>query len=335
MKTKLLLFTSMLSFMLSMQQTQAQTVLAPGDIAIIWYQADTPDSFAFTTLVDLDPGTVIIFTDCGAVPAGTFDPAGCGEGAFIYTVPATGLELGEIISYNDAAPGADFTDFPGDAVIIGSVGMSLSTGGDQITVFQGSPASPTFITMLSGSSTTFSGDDSASTTETNLFNGLVDTGLPRTAVAVGSGPAPSEEFDNAVYSGSYTFSTVEDAKIALTNPANYVGSNAITDVPYAGLVAAIPEKLIISSLSTDEFELGNALFISPNPSNGKVTIKNSGIALTTAIVTDINGRTVSSHNLEGATADTALDLSSVLSSGLYFMTISSENASTVKKIIIK
>lgn len=335
MKTKLLLLTFLMSFMLSIQQTQAQTTLAPGDIAILWYQADTPDSFAFTTFVDLEGGTEIIFTDCGAVPGGTFDPAGCGEGALVYTVPVSGILLGEIISYDDSAPGVDFSDFAGDAVINGGTGMSLSTGGDQITVFQGSPSSANFVFMLSGSSTTFSGDDNASTTETNLFAGLIDTGLPRTAVAVGSGPAPSQEWDSAVYNGSFTFSTVEDAKIALTNPANYVGANAIIDAPYNALVAAIPDKLNITTLSTNEFDFDNLVSVFPNPSNGKVTIKNSGIALNSAIVTDINGRTVSSIDLEGTTVDRELNLSSVLSTGMYFMTISSDDASTVKKIIIK
>ncbi|MCK8479264.1 T9SS type A sorting domain-containing protein [Psychroserpens algicola] len=335
MKTKLLLLTFLMSSILSIQHTQAQTVLLPGDIAIIWYQADTPDSFAFATFVDLDAGTEIIFTDCGAVPAGTFDPAGCGEGAIVYTVPASGLLAGEIVTYDDSLPGVDFVDFAGDAVITGTTGMALSTGGDHITVLQGTPSSPNFIFMLSGSSTTFSGDDSVSTTETNLFTGLIDTGLPRTAVAVGSGPAPSQEWDNAVYTGGYTFATVADAKIAVTDPANFVGVNAITDAPYNGLVAGMPEKFTILALSVDEFDLGNSIFISPNPSNGIVTIKNSGIALETAVLTDINGRTIQSFNLNGVTQDKELDLSAVVSSGLYFVTISSETASTVKKIIIQ
>ncbi|MEM5563700.1 T9SS type A sorting domain-containing protein [Psychroserpens sp. AS72] len=88
-------------------------------------------------------------------------------------------------------------------------------------------------------------------------------------------------------------------------------------------------------LSTNEFDLGNSLFVTPNPSNGLITIKNSGVALSNAVVTDINGRTMIVLDLQGTTVDKELNLSSVLSSGLYFMTISSENASTVKKIIIK
>ncbi|OUR98295.1 hypothetical protein A9Q86_14690 [Flavobacteriales bacterium 33_180_T64] len=335
MKTKLLLLTFFMSFGLIIPKTQAQTTLVPGDIAILWYQADTPDMFAFTTFVDLETGTEIIFTDCGAVPAGTFDPAGCGEGAVVYTVPAFGLEIGEIIVYDDLSPAAEFSNYSGDAIINGSSGVSLSTGGDSVTVIQGSGVSPTFIAMLSGSSTTFSGDDSSSTTETNLFTGLIDTGLPRTAVAVGSGPLPSEEWDSAVYNGSYTFATVEDAKIALTNPANFTGVNAITTAPYPALVAAMPGKLTILALSTNEFDLGNSIFISPNPSHGVITIKNSGIALEKLVITDVNGRIIANYELNGITVDKSLDLSAMISSGMYFVTIASKNASTVKKIVIE
>ena len=100
-------------------------------------------------------------------------------------------------------------------------------------------------------------------------------------------------------------------------------------------VAAIPLKLNLPNLSTDEFNFDALVSVYPNPSNGVITIKNSGIALKSAVVTDINGRTVSSIDLEGTTVDRELNLSSVLSSGMYFMTISSENESTVKKMIIK
>lgn len=335
MKSKLLLMPLIFSAFFSYMTVTSQTTLVPGDIAIVWYQADTPDTFAFTTFVDLQAGTEIIFTDCGAVPAGTFDPIGCGEGATVFTAPAGGVELGEIIVYDDSNPSSEFSNYSGDAAIISGSGPSLSTGGDQITVIQGSGVSPSFIFLFSASSTTFSGDDNASTTETNLFTGLSDTGLPRTAVAVGSGPAPSQEFDNSVYNGSFTFATVEAAKIALTNPANYQGSNGIIEEPYASLVAGIPEKLNITALSVDEFDLNSAIKVFPNPSNGVFTIKNSGVSLQTLMVTDLNGRTVVNYNLEGTRTDKELDLRSVLTSGMYFLTIATDDASTVRKIVIK
>ena len=334
MKTKLLLLPILIGLFLNIQSTDAQT-LSPGDISIFWYQGDAPDKFAFTTYVDLNAGTQILFTDCGAVPGGTFDPAGCGEGAVVYTVPTGGNVIGDIIIYDDSNPAPEFANYGGDAVITSASGIGLSTGGDQITVIQGTGVSPSFIFMINASSTTFSGDDSASTTETNLFNGLIDTGLPRTALAVGSGPAPSTEWDNVMYTGGYTFSTVNDAKIALTNPANYVGVNAITDAPYAGLVAAIPAQITYTTLSNEEFSLDNSLALYPNPSNGIINIKNNGITLEAVSITDINGRTIKTVDLNGTKANASIDMSAELSSGLYFVSILSDVGSVTKKLIIE
>ncbi|MDG5490385.1 T9SS type A sorting domain-containing protein [Psychroserpens sp. SPM9] len=89
------------------------------------------------------------------------------------------------------------------------------------------------------------------------------------------------------------------------------------------------------TLSTPSLDLENSISIVPNPSQGIVTIKNSGIALHTAVITDINGRAIKTYDLNGSALDKTLDLTSEVSSGLYFMTISSENGSVVKKIIIE
>ncbi|MFK5880478.1 MAG: T9SS type A sorting domain-containing protein [Flavobacteriaceae bacterium] len=89
------------------------------------------------------------------------------------------------------------------------------------------------------------------------------------------------------------------------------------------------------TLSTTTFNLNESMTVYPNPSNGFITIKNSGVAIDKVVITDVNGRKMGSYDLNGMTEDKTLDLSSVLSSGLYFMTISSDKASTVKKIIIE
>lgn len=87
-------------------------------------------------------------------------------------------------------------------------------------------------------------------------------------------------------------------------------------------------------LSTDEFSLSNALSVYPNPSNnGSFTIKNNGVALQSVNITDINGRSIYSTNLNGITSDQVLDLN--LATGLYFVNIQSDEASTIKKLIVK
>ena len=340
MKTQLrLLVVFTTALLCSMTSSYAQTTLVAGDIGVLWNQADTPDDFAFVTYVDLAEGTGIYFTDCGTTTfADGFRMPACTEGAVKYTVPAGGLQTGEIIKYFGNPNFVAYTD----SRITG--GLGLATSGDQIVVFQDATSAaggtnaannPTYIFVIHNASTQFLGDPTDSN-ETSVPFGLTDIGLPRTALGVGAGPGVDVEFDNTVYSGTYTFSTAEDAKIALTNPANYYGSNVIVGDPtYDALVAAIPIKLSLTTLSTEGFDFNTLISVFPNPSNGNVTIKNSGIALNSAIVTDMNGRVVASIDLEGTTVDRELNLSSVLSSGMYFMSISSDDASTVKKIMIK
>lgn len=88
-------------------------------------------------------------------------------------------------------------------------------------------------------------------------------------------------------------------------------------------------------LSTNELSLDNRLTVYPNPSNGIINIQNTGIALETVKIIDLNGRTLFNRNLGGITTNTSLNVTSVLSTGIYLMRISSEDASTVKKITIK
>jgi hypothetical protein len=135
--------------------------------------------------------------------------------------------------------------------------------------------------------------------------------------------------------GTFTFTTVNDAKIALTNPANYIGSNAAgADNTYDNAVAAIPLSLTITTLSTEVFNLSSVFFY-PNPSKGIITIKNNGVALETVEVSDINGRVITSMDLKGTTTDKEIDLTATLTLGLYLVTITSKNASTTKKMIIE
>jgi len=342
MKTKLLSLLCVVTAMFFSNNTNAQTTLVAGDIAVLWNQADTPDGFAFVTFVNLDPGTVIYFTDCGVVPAGTLDPAGCGEGAVSYTVPAGGKMAGDIIIYDDAGPAMEFANYSQAGAINGTGGPSLSTGGDQVLVFQatGSPGgsataatNPTFIFALNNASTGFTGDDSSSTTETGLPNGLSDTGSPRTAVAVGSGAGPSDEFDNTVYNGTYDFSgnpdlasSIAAAKIAITNPANYTGVNAITDAPYAAEVAAIPGALMLFTLSTEDFDIASIMMY-PNPAKDFITISNAD-KIYEVVVFDVTGKEVVRTKLVNGSVDI-----SQLNSGMYLVNLIGNNTNVVKKLV--
>ncbi|MFT5242151.1 MAG: hypothetical protein ACJA1H_000730 [Glaciecola sp.] len=79
---------------------------------------------------------------------------------------------------------------------------------------------PTYIFVIHNASTQFLGDTTDSN-ETSVPFGLTDTGLPRTALGVVAGPGVDEEFDNTVYTGTYTFTTISTAQTALS-PGMYV-----------------------------------------------------------------------------------------------------------------
>ncbi|HBR54771.1 MAG TPA: hypothetical protein DEA82_11570, partial [Flavobacteriaceae bacterium] len=76
-----------------------------------------------------------------------------------------------------------------------------------------------------------------------------------------------------------------------------------------------------------------ALF--PNPTSGVVTLRNNGsLNLTSAIVTDVNGRTINTIDLTDAGVDTAISLEN-MATGLYFVRINTETSSVVKRIVKK
>jgi len=84
------------------QAAAAQSTLAAGDIAIVGFNFDNPDEWAFVALVDIAPNTVINFTDNGVKSDGTFRT---GEGTLVWTSPTDAtVAAGTIIDVeNDGA----------------------------------------------------------------------------------------------------------------------------------------------------------------------------------------------------------------------------------------
>jgi hypothetical protein len=129
--------------------------------------------------------------------------------------------------------------------------------------------------------------------------------------------------------------------IPINNPSNAVDITAFkilqpdvsdnTDFAFHNI-----EVDVLDTLSTEaSISLGSQVAVFPNPSNGNVTLKNYGATLNKVIVTDINGRTIETINLNGITTDENLDLSSKLFSGLYFVSIISEKGTITNKLIIE
>ena len=168
------------------------TTLTPGDIAIIGFNFDNPDEFAFVSLVDLEIGTEIKFTDNGWLSAGGFR---ANEGTFTWT--------------------ADQAYSAGTVINPTASGVAFSGSGDQILAYQGDDASPTFIYALNSEGSGVWQSDATSSNTSALPIGLVDG---ETAVAL-------NEIDNATYTGT-TIGTKADLLAAISDRNNWSGSNS-------------------------------------------------------------------------------------------------------------
>ncbi len=86
-------------------------------------------------------------------------------------------------------------------------------------------------------------------------------------------------------------------------------------------------------LSVAGNELSSGIILYPNPTPGDITLVNrSAEVLVDATITDVNGRIIQTVDLTGMTEAKNLSLAN-LSTGLYFVKIVSESASTVKRIV--
>jgi len=136
---------------------KSQTILSPGDILITSFDASktvADDKFSFVSLKDLQPNTVIYFTDRGYYGGSSWQAAnGSTEGTIEWSlgsdIVAAGTEVviqGLSAKVNGSAKGTV-------ASVAGSnvSGLSLShPSGDQIIIFQGGGGNPSAGTMVGG-----------------------------------------------------------------------------------------------------------------------------------------------------------------------------------------
>ncbi|NQY06150.1 MAG: T9SS type A sorting domain-containing protein [Flavobacteriaceae bacterium] len=82
--------------------------------------------------------------------------------------------------------------------------------------------------------------------------------------------------------------------------------------------------------------LDRGISLYPNPTQGQVTLDNYGhAALEQVEFTDINGRVIATYNLNGLTENKTFDLTGQLTTGIYFVRITSNEGSTVKKLMVQ
>ncbi|MGD1698471.1 hypothetical protein [Dapis sp. BLCC M229] len=192
--------------------------LSAGDIAIVGFNFDNTDEFAFTSLVDIAAGTQINFTDNGWQADRTFRAT---EGTFTWTA-ATDIAAGTIINPTVSS-------------------ILFSAAGDQILAYQGDSSSPNFLYALNseGNPGIWQSDSTSSNTSA-LPTGLVNG---ETAVAV-------NEFDNAIYTG-ITSGTQAELLAAISDSSNWLGSNSSRQTMPTNPFTVISED-IDSPVSTPE-----------------------------------------------------------------------------------
>ncbi|OKH52150.1 hypothetical protein NIES2101_16075 [Calothrix sp. HK-06] len=196
--------------------------LTIGSIAFVGFNADGNDNIAFVALTDINPGEVIIFEDNEWNGTSFVDT---NESAFSWTA-TTLVPAGAIIQIDNIGSGA-ITASTGAAATVAGRGTNrgIAASNEVIYAYQGSAASPTFITAIANS-----GFSSA--------NGLlINTGLTAGVNALEF----TTGIDIAAYTGSRTgLASFNDYQALINNVANWVTQDGTGDQGIDGTAPDVP-----------------------------------------------------------------------------------------------
>ncbi len=189
---------------------EAQTTMSVGDMAIIGVNGDNPDEIYWVPLIDLQAGTQVYFTDSGWL--GDNSGFRANEGAILFTASAA-ITAGTVQTFTSPPSGEYAT---ANDANVGTNGVAISTGGDEVLAFQGTTASPTFLHAVDLEDSFDS--DATSSTETAVPLGLTEN---TSAVAIASGSTD----DNSEYTGIRS-GTPAAIFAAINNSANWTANNS-------------------------------------------------------------------------------------------------------------
>jgi len=114
-----------------------------------------------------------------------------------------------------------------------------------------------------------------------------------------------------------------------SNQAIRIGIRCVSPDAYMFMVDDF--KVTSSNLKVDEF-FSNKFSAYPNPANGVVTLSNTDNILVTAVsISDINGRTVKNMEINNL-SEVEMNVAE-LTSGVYFMNVTTDSGKAVKKFI--
>jgi hypothetical protein len=204
----------------------AGDVLGPGDIAIIGYNFDNDDEFAFVCLKEVSAGTEIRFTDQGWKTDNTFLDFD-NDGPLSWQAPSTGCKLGEIVKIR---------------VLDYYTNMSLNSNGDQIIVHQQLETGTNLIYALNAAGPNWMAE---ATNETN-------SSIPSALSSLTPSPLISiTSYDNAIYKGTKSFDTTTDALAAIGNIDNWTGDNSVRQTMPSGSFSFTTTAVHLSEFSAE------------------------------------------------------------------------------------
>ncbi|WP_406685551.1 T9SS type A sorting domain-containing protein [Seonamhaeicola sp. MEBiC1930] len=144
---------------------------------------------------------------------------------------------------------------------------------------------------------------------------------------------PTVDGDNLDDVMHYAISNGESQKVISSD--NSTAANNIQSRSEGSVICAQPLMTSGScSLSIDENDLEKAISVYPNPSRGEFQIRNaSQLNLDRAVIYDVSGRQISSHDLANTSRIKTINMEGA-ASGLYFVNIYSERAMVTMKIMV-
>jgi hypothetical protein len=268
----------------------AQTTLSAGDVVIVSINGDAdtdaPNNygrgFSFMPLVDLEAGTVINFTDYGwsDVTGAFITNTGIADAFVHYTAPSS-IAAGTIIRcdlYNNDNFTFDYTYAgTGTNPYLNTAGLSSS---DELLVFQGTRASPVFITAVTFVTTGWATSVSTDGVASGSGSALPGSGNASVADLIDDVTALSfqrdaADNDNSSYSGITTAATKAEWQTRISNYSNWTFNDAapiptpltgpftVTGVSAAATVTTQAVSAIASTTATGNGNITSLGF--PNP----------------------------------------------------------------------
>jgi hypothetical protein len=210
------------------------TTLQAQKVAIIGANTATPDGIAIVALENISSGTKIFFTDKPYNGGGSF---GSGEGVWSYTVPGSGLSLGDVVVFNETATSSNVM-----AMVCNIGGNSLSgascgTFGDQVGSISYSSVDETIYACAGNPSSGVSEIYSA----INIGSGIANDGTvnptanyPNAVIVTGFPGGSGANFKDVLRSsvGTSKSSIVSALEGPTTNYTNEPANVTLTSTPF-------------------------------------------------------------------------------------------------------